>query len=225
MIAAQRVPPSAFSTSQSSVMVISPIAARSTTARKAAADQALDFLGAAGLLAARGLAVAAGVGGARQHAVFGGHPALAGVAQERRHAAFDAGGAKHLGVAHADQAGALGMAGEAGVRLRRRAVRRRRGRMGAWAGVSVRSGAGRNVARLEPARLCLGTPALPRQTRPASGQAGAAAIPVDVSPEGARCHGSANGRVTRRRRGRWHDAARGDKLPPGQRPQGGNAPW
>ncbi len=33
VIAAQRVPPSAFSTSQSSVIDISPIAARSTTAR------------------------------------------------------------------------------------------------------------------------------------------------------------------------------------------------
>ena len=81
---------------------------------QAAADQALDLLGAAGLLAAGGLAVAAGVGGAGQHAVFGGHPALALAAQEGRDPAFDAGGAEHLGAAHADQAGAFGMVGEAG---------------------------------------------------------------------------------------------------------------
>ena len=49
-----------------------------------AADQALDFLCASGLLAARGFAVAAGVRGARQHAVFGREPALAAVAQKRR---------------------------------------------------------------------------------------------------------------------------------------------
>jgi hypothetical protein len=42
---------------------------------QAAADQALDFLGAAGLLALGRLAVGAGVGRARQHAVFGGDPA------------------------------------------------------------------------------------------------------------------------------------------------------
>ena len=50
-----------------------------------AADQALDFLGAARLLAARRLAVGAGMGRARQHAVFRRDPAAPGVAQERRH--------------------------------------------------------------------------------------------------------------------------------------------
>ena len=114
VIAAQRVPPSAFSTSQSSVMVTSPIADAVHDGAQRAADQALDFLRAAGLFAARGLAVAAGVGGARQHAVFGGDPAQAGVAQERRHAGFHGGGAQHLGAAHADQAGAFGVVGEAG---------------------------------------------------------------------------------------------------------------
>ena len=52
---------------------------------QAAADQPLDFLGAAALPAARRLAVGAGCGRARQHAVFGGDPALAGIAQKRRH--------------------------------------------------------------------------------------------------------------------------------------------
>jgi hypothetical protein len=42
-----------------------------------AADQALDFQRAAGLLAGGGLAAHAVAGGARQHAVFGGHPAAA----------------------------------------------------------------------------------------------------------------------------------------------------
>ncbi|CAM2158368.1 hypothetical protein PT2222_40276 [Paraburkholderia tropica] len=84
-----------------------------------AADQALDFLGAARLLAARGFAVAARVRGARQHAVFGGEPALALVAQERRHALRDARGAQHLGVAEFNEHRPFGvlreMAGDADV--------------------------------------------------------------------------------------------------------------
>jgi hypothetical protein len=60
---------------------------------QAAADQALNFLGAAGLLAFRRFARRARVGGARQHAVFGGHPAGALAAQKTRHRIFDAGGA------------------------------------------------------------------------------------------------------------------------------------
>ena len=122
VIAAQRVPPSAFSTSQSSVTVTSPIFDAIHHRAQGAADQALDLLRAAGLLAAGRLALAAGVGGARQHAVFRGDPALAGIAQERRHAAFHAGGAQHLGVAHADQAGAFGVAGEAGRQRDRRST-------------------------------------------------------------------------------------------------------
>ena len=54
-----------------------------------AADQPLDFLRPARLLALGRLAVAAGVGGARQHAIFGGDPALALAAQERRHLLLD----------------------------------------------------------------------------------------------------------------------------------------
>src|SRR5690606_31566327 len=78
-----------------------------------AADQALDLERAAALLAAGGLAVAAGVGGARQHAVFGGHPAFALAAQESRYALFHARGAQHPGVAEADQYRAFGVAGVA----------------------------------------------------------------------------------------------------------------
>jgi hypothetical protein len=77
------------------------------------ADQALDLLRAAALLAARRFAVAAGVGGARQHAVLGGDPALAAAALVRRHLVLDRGGAQHAGVAEGDEHRALGVAGEA----------------------------------------------------------------------------------------------------------------
>ena len=75
MIAAVRVPPSAWSTSQSTWM--RALAQRGEVDHRAqrAPDQALDLLGAARLLAARRLAVAARVGRARQHAVLGGDPA------------------------------------------------------------------------------------------------------------------------------------------------------
>ena len=52
-----------------------------------AADQALDLQRPAGLLAGRRLAARALGGGARQHAVFGGDPALAAAAQPGRHLA------------------------------------------------------------------------------------------------------------------------------------------
>ena len=74
-IAAVRVPPSAWMTSQSSEICRSPSASRSTTARRRPSDQPLDFLRAAGLLARRRLAPAARVGRARQHAIFGRDPA------------------------------------------------------------------------------------------------------------------------------------------------------
>jgi hypothetical protein len=82
-------------------------------AAQAAADQALDLLRAPALLATGGLAVAPGVGGARQHAVLGRHPALAAATLVRRHLLFHRGRAQHLGVAEAHQHRALGMAGEA----------------------------------------------------------------------------------------------------------------
>src|SRR5687767_1526466 len=78
-----------------------------------ASDQALDLLRAPGLLAARRLALAAGVGGARQHAVFSGYPAAAAVLEERRYALFDARGAQHAGIAELDQHRAFGMLGVA----------------------------------------------------------------------------------------------------------------
>ena len=80
------------------------------------ADQPLDFLGAAALLALCRLAVRAGMGGARQHAVFRRHPALAGIAQERRHAILDGGGAQHMCVAEFGEAGAFGVLAGAGLK-------------------------------------------------------------------------------------------------------------
>src|SRR5690606_10911118 len=61
------------------------------------------------LLAARGFAVAASMGGARQHAVLGGYPALALAAQEAGHPVLDAGVAQHAGLAEGDQHRALRM--------------------------------------------------------------------------------------------------------------------
>ena len=58
-----------------------------------AADQALDFLRAPGLLAGSGLAPHPGMRGAGQHPVFRRHPTLAGIAHEGRHAFFECCGA------------------------------------------------------------------------------------------------------------------------------------
>ncbi|MNN41409.1 hypothetical protein D3C81_1555270 [compost metagenome] len=79
-----------------------------------AADQALDFLGAARLLAGGGFTTAARVGGAGQHTVFGRDPALTGVAHPARHLFLDGGGAQHPGVTERHQARALGVAVDAG---------------------------------------------------------------------------------------------------------------
>ena len=82
---------------------------------QAAPDQALNFLRTARLLAARRFPVTARMGGTRQHAIFGRDPALALAAQEGRDLAFNACGAQHLGQAHANNAGAFRMAGDAGL--------------------------------------------------------------------------------------------------------------
>ena len=62
---------------------------------QAASDQALDFHRAPALSAARGFALRAFARRARQHAVFGGDPAFALAAQERRHFFLDARRAQH----------------------------------------------------------------------------------------------------------------------------------
>jgi len=76
-----------------------------------AADQALDFLGAPGLLAAGGFTVRARVGGARQHAVLGGDPAFATALLVGWHLGQHAGGAQHLGVAKGTQDSTFGVTG------------------------------------------------------------------------------------------------------------------
>src|SRR5215469_5298707 len=76
---------------------------------QAAADQPLDLLGAAALPAARRLAVGTGRGRARQHAVFGGDPTPARIAQKWRHPFLERGGAQHMRVAELRQARALGI--------------------------------------------------------------------------------------------------------------------
>jgi hypothetical protein len=75
---------------------------------KGAANQALNLMGAAAKLAADRLTIGAGVGGARQHAVFGGDPAGPLAAKVWWHALFDGGGADHHGVADRDDGGTLG---------------------------------------------------------------------------------------------------------------------
>ncbi|MNP00311.1 hypothetical protein D3C76_921000 [compost metagenome] len=77
-----------------------------------AGDQPGDLQGAAALLAGGRLAVHARMGGARQHAVLGGDPALALAFQEARHAGVDAGGAQHAGVAELHQHRSFRMLGE-----------------------------------------------------------------------------------------------------------------
>ncbi len=76
-----------------------------------AADQALDFLRAAALLAAGGFPVAAGVRGARQHAVFGRHPAFAAALLVAGNSFLDGSGAQHPCAAELDQHRAFGVNG------------------------------------------------------------------------------------------------------------------
>ena len=76
---------------------------------QAAADQPADLVGAAAELALHRLAVAAGVGGARQHRVLRRHPAQARALAPARDALLRAGGDEHAGAAELHEAGALGV--------------------------------------------------------------------------------------------------------------------
>jgi hypothetical protein len=75
-----------------------------------AADEALDFVGAASDLSALGFARGAGEGGAGEHAVFGCDPATTAVSQPCRDALFHCGVAEDAGVAEFDENGAFGCA-------------------------------------------------------------------------------------------------------------------
>ena len=107
-MAAVRVPPSACRTSQSTVRVRLAIALRSITARRLRPIRRwiseLRPDGRPLLTSRRDRAV----GGARQHGVLGGDPALAAVDEPARHLFLDAGRHQHAGVAHLDQRRALG---------------------------------------------------------------------------------------------------------------------
>ena len=81
---------------------------------EATADESLDLVGAAADLAALGLAGGAGEGGAGEHAVLGGDPATAGVAEPGGDALLDGGVAEDAGVACLDEDGAFGHGDEAG---------------------------------------------------------------------------------------------------------------
>src|SRR5271165_5967338 len=79
---------------------------------QAAPDQPLNLLRASALPPARRLAVGARRRRTRQHPVLRRDPPLAGVAQKRRHALLDRGGAKHMGIAELCKAGAFGVFGD-----------------------------------------------------------------------------------------------------------------
>ena len=108
-MAAVRVPPSAWITSQSMEICRSPSLGRSTTARSARPIRRwISCVRPEGWptvdLAPRALG-----GGARQHAVLGRHPAAPLALEPRRHALLQARRAVDVGVAELDQAGALGV--------------------------------------------------------------------------------------------------------------------
>ena len=75
-----------------------------------AADQTLDLMRAAGLLAGADLALRARVGCPREHAVFGGDPAASLTAQPGGRLVFERSRAQHMRGAEFDQAGAFGKA-------------------------------------------------------------------------------------------------------------------
>src|SRR5271169_3475101 len=76
---------------------------------QAAADQPLDLLRASALPAAGRLAVGTRCGRTRQHPVFRSDPALAGIAQKRRHALLYGCGAQHMRVAESREARSFGI--------------------------------------------------------------------------------------------------------------------
>lgn len=92
-----------------------------------AADEALDLMGAAPDFAALGLAGRAGESGTGQHAVLGGNPAAATVAEPGGNALLHGGIAENAGVPSLDENGAFGDLGPAwgeahGAQLVRRAA-------------------------------------------------------------------------------------------------------
>jgi hypothetical protein len=112
VMAAVRVPPSAWITSQSKVMVRSPSASKSSTARSARPIRRWISMVRPSCRPRLASRLDPGVGGARQHAVFGRHPAPPLALEKRRHPLLDAGGADHPGIAELHQHRAFGVLGE-----------------------------------------------------------------------------------------------------------------
>ena len=81
-------------------------------ATQAAANQSADFVGTATDFATYGFTVGAFGGGTRQHRVFGGDPAEAGVLAPTRHTGSKSGGAHHARVTAFDEHGAFGGVGK-----------------------------------------------------------------------------------------------------------------
>ena len=131
VIDAVRVPPSASSTSQSTVICRSPSAPQVDHGAQRPADQPLDLLRPARLLAraaSRRVRVVVARGSMPYSAVTQPCPVLA---QERRHALLDARRAQHIGVAEPDQARALGLERHPGSMVTAR-IWSGAGRRGAW---------------------------------------------------------------------------------------------
>ena len=84
---------------------------------QAAADEALDFMGAAADFAAFAFARGAGDGGAGKHGVLGGDPSAAGVTEPSGDALLDGGIGQDAGIAEADEDGSFGGLDEAGEEL------------------------------------------------------------------------------------------------------------
>jgi hypothetical protein len=76
------------------------------------ADEPLDLLGAAALASLGRFPVDPLGARPGQHRVLGGHPPGAAALHPARHVVVDGGGAQHRGLAHRDQAGAVGHDGE-----------------------------------------------------------------------------------------------------------------
>ena len=116
-MAAVRVPPSAWSTSQSMMIWRSPRSSSAVTARSERPIRRWISWVRPRLLAGGRFAPRALGGGARQHAVFRRHPAAAAAAQEGRRLVLEARGAQHMGIAEFHQAGAFGMFHDPGSRV------------------------------------------------------------------------------------------------------------
>ncbi len=109
VIDAVRVPPSAWITSQSTVIWRSPSATRSTAARSERPIRRWISTVRPPCLPAEASRRVRSSGGARQHAVFGGDPAAALALQPGRQALFQRGGHQHMGVAEFHHAGTFGV--------------------------------------------------------------------------------------------------------------------